>query len=209
MSSAAQPGPLALVGSGEFLPQMAEIDRWLLAGRPPRAAFLATAAGLEGPETVSRWLALGVEHYRRLGVEPVPVPVIERADADDPDHAAAFEGCGLVYLSGGHPAYLAATLRGTAVWTAIERAWRAGAALAGCSAGAMALSAEAPSVRGDRPDEPGLALVAHVAVIPTSTGSRRGTPRWWPVAPRGQRPVAPWWASTRTPRWWAARSGGR
>ncbi|MGD9751359.1 MAG: Type 1 glutamine amidotransferase-like domain-containing protein [Acidimicrobiia bacterium] len=166
MSSAAQPGPLALVGSGEFLPQMAEIDRWLLAGRPPRAAFLATAAGLEGPETVSRWLALGVEHYRRLGVVPVPVPVIERADADDPDHAAAFEGCGLVYLSGGHPAYLAATLRGTAVWAAIERAWRAGAALAGCSAGAMALSAEAPSVRGDRPDEPGLALVAHVAVIP-------------------------------------------
>lgn len=159
-------GPLALVGSGEFLPQMAEVDRALLAGRPPRAAFLATAAGLEGPETVSRWLALGTEHYRSLGVEPVPVPVIDGADADDADLVALVEGAGLLYLSGGNPAYLARTLRGRAIWRAIEAAWRAGAALAGCSAGAMALSAEAPSVRGGAPDEPGLGIVGHLAVIP-------------------------------------------
>lgn len=43
------PGPIALVGSGEFLPQMVEVDRWLLNGRLPRAAFLPTAAGEEGP----------------------------------------------------------------------------------------------------------------------------------------------------------------
>ena len=163
---AAPPGPIALVGSGEFLPQMADVDRFLLTGRPPRAAFLATAAGLEGPETVSRWLALGTEHYRSLGVQPVPVPVIDGDDADDPDLIGLLDGAGLIYLSGGNPAYLARTLRGRRMWDAIAGAWRAGAALAGCSAGAMALSAEAPSVRGGAPDEAGLGVVGHLAVIP-------------------------------------------
>ena len=47
------PGPIALVGSGEFLPVMEDVDRGLLAGRPPRAAFLPTAAGEEGPVVVT------------------------------------------------------------------------------------------------------------------------------------------------------------
>ncbi len=146
---------------------MADLDRQLLAGRPARAAFLATAAGLEGPETVSRWLALGTEHYRSLGVEAVPVPVIDAADAEEADYAALLEGAGLIYLSGGNPAYLAKSLRGTRVWQGILAQWQAGAALAGCSAGAMALSAEAPSVRGGGDvDERGLGVVAHLAVIP-------------------------------------------
>ena len=36
--------------------------------------------------------------------------------------AARIEGAGLIYLSGGNPAYLADTLRDTAVWTAIVAA---------------------------------------------------------------------------------------
>jgi len=159
------PGPVALVGSGEFLPQMETVDRHLLAGRGRRVAILATAAGPEGPETVSRWLDLGSRHFAALGAEPVPLPVIDGDSADDPDHAAAIAGAGLVYLSGGNPAYLAASLRGRAVWRAIVDAWQAGAALAGCSAGAMALTAEAPSVRGPV-DEAGLGAIGHLAVIP-------------------------------------------
>lgn len=163
----APPGPIALVGSGEFLPQMADVDRFLLAGRAPRAAFLATAAGLEGPETVSRWLALGAEHYRSLGVEPVPVPVIDGDDADDPDLIGLLDGAGLIYLSGGNPAYLARTLRGRRMWDAIEGAWRAGAALAGCSAGAMALGARVPRIRDlHAPPIAGLGVVPGVEVIP-------------------------------------------
>ena len=38
------PGPLALVGSGEYLPQMAAIEAALLRGRPSRYVQLATAA---------------------------------------------------------------------------------------------------------------------------------------------------------------------
>ena len=41
-------------------------------------------------------------------------------------HAAAIEGAGLIYLSGGNPAYLAETLRQTAVWHAIVARARGG-----------------------------------------------------------------------------------
>src|SRR5438270_572047 len=72
------PGPVALVGSGEFLPAMEPVDAALLAGRPTRAVFLPTAAGPEGPERVDYWLRLGADHYRRLGADPVG----PRADPD-------------------------------------------------------------------------------------------------------------------------------
>jgi cyanophycinase len=92
------PGPIALVGSGEFLPGMEAVDAALLAGRPARAVFLPTAAAPEGPETVERWLTLGTDHYRRLGVEPIPLAVLDRGDADDPTLASQVAGAGLVYL---------------------------------------------------------------------------------------------------------------
>ncbi len=162
MLTAAGPGPLALVGSGEYLPQMAEIERGLLAGRPPRYVQLATAAVPDGPDVVQRWQSLGVAQAARLGVEPVVIPVGDRSDADNPALAAQVAGAGLVYLSGGHPAYLADTLRGSAVWAAIVAAWREGAALAGCSAGAMALTSWVPSLRF-----PGKALPLGWACFPT------------------------------------------
>ena len=53
------------------------------------------------------------------------------------------------------------------MWDAIVDAWRGGAALAGCSAGACALSAIAHDVRvPGRGSGLGLGLVPHVAVIP-------------------------------------------
>ena len=164
------PGPLALVGSGEFLPVMAQVDVELLRGRPPRAAFLPTAAALEGDARVAYWLDLGEKHYEQLGVEPVPVPVRTRHDADDLELAARLDGVGLVYLSGGDPHHLTRTLYGTRVWTAVVEAWRRGAALAGCSAGAMALTAGAPALRVGRdvPDgeHNGLGVVSGMAVVP-------------------------------------------
>jgi cyanophycinase-like exopeptidase len=165
--TAAGPGPLALVGSGEYLPQMADIEAGLLAGRPPRYVQLATAAVPDGPSVVDRWHRLGATQAERLGVEPVVLPVNDRADADDPALAAQVAGAGLVYLSGGHPAYLADTLRDTAVWAAIVATWRGGAALAGCSAGAMALASRVPSLRNPRRGTTvGLGLVPHLRVIP-------------------------------------------
>ncbi len=160
-------GPLALVGSGEYLPVMQPIEALLLEGRAPRYVQLATAAAPEGDESLTRWHSLGRAQAERLGVEQVVVDVRVAADADDPELAALVEGAGLVYLSGGSPPYLAQTLRGTAVWAAVERVWRDGAALAGCSAGAMAITGWVPAMRdlGRHPD-PGLGLLPHVRVIP-------------------------------------------
>lgn len=168
MSGAPAPstaGPIGLVGSGEFVPGMEAVDAALLAGRPPRAVFLPTASAPEGSERIDYWVRLGTEHYRRLGVEPVPLAVLDRRDAADEANAAAVAGAGLVYLSGGNPGYLADTLRGTAVLEAVLAAWRAGAALAGCSAGACALTALADDTLTGV-TRPGLAVVPELVVLP-------------------------------------------
>ena len=161
------PGPLALVGSGEYLPVMAPIEADLLAGRSPRYVQLATAAVPDGADVVAHWHDLGARQAARLGVSQVVVPVIDRASANDPANAALVEDAGLIYLSGGNPTFLADTMRDTAVWRAIEAAWRAGAALAGCSAGAMALTSWVPSIRHPRGGGTlGLGLVPQLRVIP-------------------------------------------
>ncbi len=167
MTAIARPGPLALVGSGEYLPQMTDLEGELLAGRPPRYVQLATASVPDGPAVLERWHRLGVTQAERLGVEAVILEVGDREDANSAELASRVSGAGLIYLSGGHPGYLADTLRDTAVWAAIEQAWRDGAALAGCSAGAMALTAWVPSLRHPRDGgTPGIGLLPHVRVIP-------------------------------------------
>lgn len=167
MSELGTAGPVALVGSGEFLEQMLPVDAELLEGRPQRAVFLPTAAAEEGPQRVNYWTDLGTSHYTAMGVEPVPLLVLDREDAGRPELAAKVAGAGLVYLSGGNPGYLAHTLAGTAVWAAILEAWRAGAALGGCSAGACALSRVAYDFRHpDRYTGEGLSVVPEMVVIP-------------------------------------------
>lgn len=161
------PGPLALVGSGEFLEVMRAVDIRLLESRPGRAVILPTAAAEDGAARVDYWLDLGSQHFAGLGVTPVPLRVLDRADAERSELAEQIAGAGLVYLSGGNPGYLADTLRGTAVWRAVLEAWEAGAALAGCSAGACALSAVADDFRHPgRFSGAGLGVVADVVAIP-------------------------------------------
>lgn len=161
------PGPIALVGSGEYLPHMQALEGVLIAGRASRYVQIPTAAAPEGPEVLDRWVRLGVEQAGRIGVQAVPVVVHDRVEADDPEMAARVRGAGLVYLSGGNPAFLSATLRGSAVWDEVLAAWRGGAALAGCSAGAMALTSWVPHVRAPhRPADPGLGVLPHLRVIP-------------------------------------------
>jgi cyanophycinase len=165
--AAKRPGPLALVGSGEYLPVMAKVEGALIEGRPSRYVQIPTAAAPEGPARLRYWLDLGAAQAERLGVEQVPVVVRTRDEADSGDLAALIRGAGLVYLSGGHPQFLARTLRGTRVWAAIEAAWRSGAALAGCSAGAIALTGWVPAARTPAAEpDPGLAVLPHLRVLP-------------------------------------------
>jgi cyanophycinase len=143
LPSMPEPGPIALVGSGEFLPAMADIDAGLLAssgrGRP-RVVILPTASWPDGEEVFQRWAEMGTEHFQALGAEVEPVLVRDRFDADDDAAAQAIGEADLVYLSGGKPGHLTDSLLGTRVGAAIVAAHVRGAALAGCSAGAMILA---------------------------------------------------------------------
>ncbi|MDQ6874448.1 MAG: Type 1 glutamine amidotransferase-like domain-containing protein [Actinomycetota bacterium] len=160
-------GPIALVGSGEYLPAMLDVEAGLLAGRPPRYVQIPTAAAPEGPGVTRRWVKLGIEQAGRLGVTAVPLLVETREQAEDPAIAEQVRGAGLIYLSGGDPPFLADTLRDTLLWRAIHAQWQAGAALAGCSAGAIALTDWVPDIRRrDAPGRRGLAVVAHLRVLP-------------------------------------------
>lgn len=146
---------------------MADVEGMLIDGRATRYVQLPTAAAPEGERSLRHWLDLGAAQAARLGVTQIPVLVRNRDEADSPELAALVEGAGLIYLSGGNPAFLAKTLRDTLVWQAILAAWQSGSALAGCSAGAMALTGWVPSIRdlGREPD-PGLGVLPHLRVLP-------------------------------------------
>jgi cyanophycinase len=167
------PGPVALVGAGEFLPAMAAIDAELLAasGRPrPRVAILPTASWPDGEAVFLRWAALGVKHFEGLGAEVEVVLVRERPDANDRAHAQAVAEADLIYLSGGRPDHLLWTLAGTALWAAAVAANARGSVLAGCSAGAMVLCSQQARFRNP-PHlplgfQPGLGVVGGAAVLP-------------------------------------------
>ena len=143
-------GLIALVGAGEYLPVMDEVDRHLLASvnaKTPRVVCLPTAAGQEGDESVNRWSRMGVEHFQKLGADVTSLPIIDRESANDPKYESVLEGADFIYFSGGNPLYLYETMKDSRAWTAMQKAWSRGAVYAGCSAGAMILAKKIPSFR--------------------------------------------------------------
>ena len=143
-------GLIALVGSGEYLPVMEEVDRYLLASvnsKMPHVVCLPTAAGQEGDESVNRCSRMGVEHFKKLGAEVNAIHIIDKESANDPKHAPMLENADLIYFSGGNPMHLFQTMQGSRAWSAMQKAWSRGAVYAGCSAGAMILSERIPSFR--------------------------------------------------------------
>lgn len=168
------PGPVALVGAGEFLPSMASFDAELLASTGvtrPRVAILPIASFPDGEAVFQRWAATGVAHFAGLGAEVEPVLVRDRAGADDPAAAQAIGEADLIYLCGGKPRYLLRELAGSVVGRALAEANVRGTVLAGCSAGAMALAAHAFDFRlrvAPWPLRwgPGLGFAAGVSVLP-------------------------------------------
>jgi len=145
-------GLIALAGSGEYLPVMEDVDRYLLAhcgaeGRTPRVVCLPTAAGEEGDTSIGKWMRMGEEHFKRLGAEVRSLHVTNRMEADDAVNAEAAAGADFIYCSGGNPHYLFETLRGSKLWLAAEKAFERGAVYGGCSAGAMVMGEHMPDFR--------------------------------------------------------------
>ncbi|CAB4935658.1 unannotated protein [freshwater metagenome] len=165
-------GSLALVGSGEYLPAMAALEKSLIGdgernGKQARYIQIPTAAGRESEDRLSYWENLGKRQGELIGVETLFLPIFNREDANNPDLAQQIKNSALMYMSGGDPHYLAQTLMGTLVWDAIVENWRGGASLAGCSAGAMVLSSHIPNFRllKSTPTA-GLNLLPEIRVIP-------------------------------------------
>ena len=143
-------GLITLLGSGEYLPVMDEVDRFLLNSlkiQTPRVVCLPTAAGQEGDESVGRWSRMGVEHFQNLGADVTALRIIDKDSANDEQYVSVLENANLIYFSGGNPNYLYETMNGSRAWSAMQKAWSNGAIYAGCSAGAMILANRIPSFR--------------------------------------------------------------
>ena len=172
-------GALALVGSGEYTDAMLATDEALLdtvgGASGAGVVLLPTAAGLEkdGP---SYWNNLGLTHFRKLGVTDIrPTLILDRASASDPEQVELLRDASFYYFSGGNPSHVIESLRGTPAWEVIAQAQRTGAVLAGCSAGAMAMSGYTLPLRAiisglatGAPGDwtPALATVPQVVVFP-------------------------------------------
>ena len=162
-------GLIALLGSGEYLSVMDDVDHYLLAncgaeGRKPRVVCLPTAAGQEGDKSVTRWSKMGMEHFTRLGADVQALPVIDAESANDLNHASAVEDADIIYFSGGNPSYLYKTMKDSLVWQAAQKAWARGAVYAGCSAGAMILGREMPDFRAA-----GIRSTAAFGILPVAS----------------------------------------
>jgi cyanophycinase len=164
-----RPGPLLLVGGNEFRPGNEPQDRALAAwcGQRP-AHVVVTAAVRHDPDAAVRH---AVDWFAALGLPMTELPMRTRTQAKSAATVEAARAAGASYLCGGDPGIVVTTLRDTAGWDALVAAWRDGAALAGSSAGAMALG-EWTLLKGRMPGDherryaDALNLVPGVAVIP-------------------------------------------
>lgn len=175
-SATRQVGAVALVGSGEYTDAMNETDLHLIEtlGGPAnaRVVLLPTASGLE-PDSPKYWNDLGMRHFTALGVSDIrPTWILDAATAHDPDQLDLLRQANFYYFSGGNPQHVITSMRGSPAWEIISAAYANGAVLAGCSAGAMAMSGYTLSLRfafsGNGPVEfvESLAVVPQVIVFP-------------------------------------------
>lgn len=161
-------GVLCLNGGDEFHPGNEPQDELLRNAAAGRPALIVATAAADHPEmavaTAQRW-------FDSLGLAVVELRARSRGEAMSAAGASEAAAAGLFYLVGGDPGRLVRVLLGSAVWDAIVSAWQAGAALAGSSAGAMAmcewtlLRHAFPGHTRRRPD-PALNLVPGTAVLP-------------------------------------------
>jgi cyanophycinase len=162
-------GLLALVGGDEFKPGNEEQDRLLVAAARPGPAFIVpTAAARQHPDAA---VVMATRWFGQLGLELEQLAVLTRTDANSKALAEQARAGGFFYLAGGDPGLVVQVLQASRVWNAMVEAWREGAALAGSSAGAMALCSHTliragwPNRFNRKPNE-ALGLVPNTAVLP-------------------------------------------
>jgi len=165
-----QTGAIALVGSGEYLPQMQELETTLLnravsSGKNNSYVQIPTGAGKEGADRLEYWKKRGEDQALRIGTKCIYLPIHNREDAFKSEYIERIKDAGLIYFSGGDPAHIAEVFKGSPLWDAIVGEWESGTSLAGCSAGAMAFGEKIIGIRRSHVTE-GLGLLPEIEVIP-------------------------------------------
>jgi cyanophycinase len=163
-------GALALVGSGEYLIQMQEIETNLLhrgisRGKSNTYIQIPTGAGQEGADRIEFWKERGAAQAKRIGAECRFLPILRREDAFNPQYIEEVTNAGLIYFSGGDPGYITEVFEGTPLWEKVKSEFFSGSSLAGCSAGAMAFGSKIVGIRKSHVQS-GLGLTPEIEVIP-------------------------------------------
>jgi cyanophycinase len=160
-------GTILLACGAEFDGQMAAADRRAieLAGGPDAPIRIVPAAA--APDNNHRRAGEnGVDWFRSLGATNVSaLPLIDAPSASHPAVVDALSQAGLIYLLGGFPRHLAHSLQGSRGWQAMLAAYRAGAVIAGSSAGAMVLCEHFYDPGSSRL-VPGLDLIKDLCILP-------------------------------------------
>jgi cyanophycinase len=180
-------GSLALVGGAEWRDGCV-FDRELLeASGTDEVVVLPTGAAYEHPD---RLVEAATAWFAELGAKVRPVMVLDRPAASDADHVAAVGDARFVYLAGESPMHLRSVLMRTPLWDALTAGWRAGATIAGTSAGASVLCDPMVDPRGGAYTL-GLGLIGQLALIPhADTWSDEKRHRTLQLAPQGVPVVA-------------------
>ena len=163
-------GRITLVGGDEFLPSCRGMDGELLkmTGIPrPNVLIVPTAAAMERPGLAAQH---GIRQFDALGARSSSLMALSSADANDEALTTAVDSADIIYLTGGNPAHLLESLRGSLLLQRILNAVERGAILAGSSAGAMVLG----SRMRFRQWTDALGVVRGVVVLPHHERSSRG-----------------------------------
>jgi cyanophycinase len=163
-------GALALVGSGEYMVHMQEIEfdllyRGISKGKSKTFIQIPTGAGQESADRIDFWKERGAAQAKRLDAECRFLPILTREDALNPQYIEDVANAGLIYFSGGDPGYITEVFHQTPLWEKIKNEFNSGTSLAGCSAGAMAFGSKIVGLRKSH-IQSGLGLIPNIEVIP-------------------------------------------
>ena len=147
------PGPLALVGGGEWQAGCSFDAGLMAASGTDQVLILPTAAAYEHPE---RQVLRAASWFDHLGATVEGLMVLSRSDAEDEGAAAVLRGARFIYLCGSSPMHVRSVLKNSAAWEAV---------VAASSGAAMALTDPMVDARGGGLTI-GLGLVEGLAAVP-------------------------------------------
>jgi hypothetical protein len=141
------PGPVALFGSGETMPNGRKVFKALLERLPPfpEVSLLETPAGFElnSPE-VAREIATFIEHHlQNFRPQTRVIPARKRGtqhSPEDPDLLAPLLTSDMIFLGPGSPSYAIRQLKDSLAWEYIIARHHLGAGIALASASTIAIS---------------------------------------------------------------------